>query len=417
MDLRKVEEVMELPTEGRVVEKKEDMMENREGKEQQVDSGYALKSFLDHIPITSIPNISSTVLEIKHDHCVLDVISLMYNNNVGGAIIIDWCDFKKSVDRDIGFIEFSAVVLWCLEELDKVRAESKISDHGFLSVLEHTSSIAQTKIGELAKLFLWEPFFPIHIHDTLFHALLLFAKHNRLNVIPVVESSNSVVVGFVTQDAVLQLLLQSSGLAWFDEIAEKSLLEFGFKHAGGVISAYSDQSLAETLHILRENQINEVAVVDRKSGTLVGCVRSRDLYLLFEDDIIFSSRKALTAEEFINLRTQKVNQRIKTSAETDVCRNALCLRNDLLAGITTPATSRKSDSLKQAMETLVASKSDCIFMVNESGRVEGVVTIRDVISVFSPPCMDSRINGGGFFNSALEQAGCRVENGMMIQTS
>jgi hypothetical protein len=55
------------------------------------------------------------------------------------------------------------------------------------------------QIAWLAKLFLLEPFFPVRSHDTLFHAMLLFSKHQRLNVIPVVESVNSSVDGFVTQ--------------------------------------------------------------------------------------------------------------------------------------------------------------------------------------------------------------------------
>ena len=80
-------------------------------------------------------------------------------------------------------------------------------------------------------------------------------------------------------------------------------------------------------------------------------------------------------------------------------------------------TNRRSDSLKQAMENLAASGSSCSFIIDEHGHVEGVVTTRDIISVFSPPCMDSRINGGTFFTAALEQAGCRVENGQMIKNS
>jgi hypothetical protein len=66
-----------------------------------------------------------------------------------------------------------------------------------------------------------------------------------------------------------------------------------------------------------------------------------------------------------------------------------------------------SDTLKQAMENLAASGRSWSFIVDEHGHVEGVVTTRDIISVFSPPCMDSRIDGGIFFSAALEQAGRR----------
>lgn len=121
-------------------------------------------------------------------------------------------------------------------------------------------------------------------------------------------------------------------------------------------------------------------------------------------------------EEFINLN-KKTDNKCNT-AENFSARgqNILPLRNrQTRMGL--PVTNLKSDTLKQAMEKMRTSRSACSFIVDEHRHVEGVVTTRDIISVFSPPCMDSRIDGGTFFSAALEQAGCRVENGQMIQNS
>lgn len=80
-------------------------------------------------------------------------------------------------------------------------------DNSFLSFmgskmwsLSHQFPILEffLQVGELAKFFLWDPFFPIHMDDTLFHVLLLFSKHH-LQAVPVTEKSNSVVSGFVSQ--------------------------------------------------------------------------------------------------------------------------------------------------------------------------------------------------------------------------
>lgn len=62
-----------------------------------------------------------TVLEVKFDDCVAHAIRLLYENNVSGAAITDPADSasKKSMDRDIGFIEFSSMVLWSLEVSDR----------------------------------------------------------------------------------------------------------------------------------------------------------------------------------------------------------------------------------------------------------------------------------------------------------
>lgn len=53
-------------------------------------------------------------------------------------------------------------------------------------------------MGELGKTFLWDPYFPVGMRDTLFHVLLMLSKH-RLQAVPVVELSNSHVIGFITQ--------------------------------------------------------------------------------------------------------------------------------------------------------------------------------------------------------------------------
>ena len=123
-------------------------------------------------------------------------------------------------------------------------------------------------------------------------------------------------------------------------------------------------------------------------------------------------------EEFINLNNKNDDKHNNTE-NSPACegQNILALRNTGQRRMGLPITNLKSDTLKQAMEKLTASRSSCSFIVDEQGHIEGVVTTRDIISVFSPPCMDSKIDGGTFFSAALEQAGCRVENGQMIQNS
>ena len=45
------------------------------------------------------------------------------------------------------------------------------------------------------------------------------------------------------------------------------------------------------------------------------------------------------------------------------------------------------------------------------------MTLRDIILQFAPPCVDSSIGGGGFFELALEQSGCSVKNGTIVPNS
>jgi len=54
------------------------------------------------------------------------------------------------------------------------------------------------QVSELAKSFLWEPFFPVNMDDTVLHALLLLSKH-RVHVLPVIQEPQAGLIGYVTQ--------------------------------------------------------------------------------------------------------------------------------------------------------------------------------------------------------------------------
>jgi hypothetical protein len=116
----------------------------------------------------------------------------------------------------------------------------------------------------------------------------------------------------------------------------------------------------------------------------------------------------MNAEEFVKLKNKndKGSTEHSRGSETGSL-GILSLRSRAQQRAGLSVTNRMSDTLKQAMENLAASGRSCSFIVDEHGHVEGVLTTRDIISVFSPPCMDSRIDGGTFFSAALEQAGRR----------
>ena len=74
------------------------------------------------------------------------------------------------------------------------------------------------QVGELAKFFLWDPFFPVHLENTLVHVLLLLSKHHRLQAVHVVEQSNFQGIGHVTQVChVLKMQVLNSKLHYHSE--------------------------------------------------------------------------------------------------------------------------------------------------------------------------------------------------------
>lgn len=360
-----------------------------------------------------------TVFEVKTGDSVKDAIRVMFQKNVACALIAD-VSSDGFPDRFIGLVHLSSLLLWCIQESKKLENEieriepEETKETGILGFLEQNPHIGQTKVGELGKTFLWDPYFPVGMRDTLFHVLLMLSKH-RLQAVPVVELSNSHVIGFITQNAVIHLLLESSGLGWFDSIADKVISNFRFDNEDHVLHVYGDQNIIEAFHILWEKQIGAVAVTDRGSKRLIGCLRNSDTYLLLEKEDLFQNRKRLTVKEFIHMELNKARAAANLTIKGDqTLSRARPLINSKLPSMHAPVTNKRDDTLKQVMKTMVETNSSFSFLVNNLQQATGILTLRDMITQFAPPCMNSTIQGGGFFESALEQTGCQVRNGTII---
>ncbi|XP_027357006.1 SNF1-related protein kinase regulatory subunit gamma-1-like [Abrus precatorius] len=423
MQSRPIADVLDISDGG--LENKEKNINN--DSHHVIDSASALQQFLDHVPISSIAGINnSPVLELKAGDSIRDAIHMLYEKDISSAAIVDVLDPNTASirfsDRYMGCIDFTSMVLWCLEEYEKTKKNSgenllkDIKNGDFFSILDQIPQIGQTKVGELAKSFLWEPFFPVHLDDTILHALLVLSKH-RLHVLPVIQQPEPGLIGFVTQNAVVQFLLQSSELEWFDTIADKNLSDFRFEGQENPSCVSGDQTVADALKLLRQNQTCAVAVVDRQTKKLLGNVRNSDVYNLVKNDDLLRNRTTLTVEEFIHTETEKIETEasIEHDHGTFLTAGSLRLKNSFTPRMDSPVADKENVSLKQIMKHMIQTSSSFSFLVNDNEQVTGLLTLRDVILQFAPPCVNSSINGGGFFELALEQSGCQVKNGTMIR--
>ncbi|XP_074310466.1 SNF1-related protein kinase regulatory subunit gamma-1-like isoform X2 [Silene latifolia] len=394
-------------------------------KNGTVDSASALQAYLNSIPISAFPNIRNTpVLEVQAVDLLRDAMLKLYQKNVSVALIRDPSAVNsdtsvtataKFSDRYIGVISFTSMVLWCIQHLQTNNSGynktdvKKQSFDGFFSRLDQDPQVKQTKVAELAKLFLWDSFFPVHLeNDTLFHVLLLLSKH-RLKVVPVIERFNSRVISFITQNDIIKLLLKSQGLQWFDDIANSRLSEFHFEREDAAYQVYEDQTVSEALSVLSEKRVVAVAVVRRNNKELVGSVRDTDISLLLDNDDLLTATKKITLEEFIKMNNE--NDDNSTDSETD---KPLRINISSIPRMDSPIVHRETDILQNVMTKMAETNTESSFLVDGSCRVVGMITLRDIIVEFAPPCVDSRIDGGGFFESALQQTGCHVNNGTIV---
>ncbi|KAJ0009803.1 hypothetical protein Pint_34706 [Pistacia integerrima] len=411
MDLKQIQNVMKEPKVGVVVKKGTPISDDIQHK-PELDSGSALQLFLDRIPHH---------FNSWHQKLTWEAIQMLYERDVCAAPIADALDpdattIARFSDRYIGFIDFAGVLLWSLHKCEKPHVKTKENGgESFFTMLDQNPQIGHTKIGELATEFLWDPFFPVRLDDTLFHVLLLLSKH-RLQVVPVVEQPKSQVIGFVTQ---VRFSGYIDNVDWFDRIADRALSEFRFENGDHVVQVCGDQSLAEGLRMLCKNQVDAIAVVKRETRRLIGTITRSDIYLLLENDNLIPNKETLTTEEFIHMETGRADSdpTIERDIGALISAGALRLKNSFLPRMDQPVTNKKMDTLKEAMKKLADTKSNFSFLVNDSHQATGLLTIRDIIIQFAPPCIDSSFHGDGFFESALEQTGCKVKNGTIARNS
>lgn len=120
-----------------------------------------------------------------------------------------------------------------------------------------------------------------------------------------------------------------------------------------------------------------------------------------------------SVEQFIHTDTHPDDHDINHEIGALISAGTLAL-NKFEPRMDSPVTSTEKDTLKQAMKNLAEKRSKFSFLVDECERVKGMVTLRDILMEFAPPSMDSRIDGGGFFDIALKESGCTIRDGTMV---
>jgi CBS domain-containing protein len=269
------------------------------------------------------------------------------------------------------------------------------------------------QVGALSRSFRWGPFLPVRLDDSLLHVLLLLSKHH-LQAVPVVaaESEDATVKGFITQDAAVQLLLQCDGLTWFDLIAEKPLSDLGFElehNSGTLVGVNGDDTLITAFRAMWKHRVSAMPVTDTASKHIIGTLRNTDLLILLDQPNLFNKRREILLKDFLQVETADEKSQIITqgSMEEDlgavISTTALTLGSVSRPKMTQPVVSLPSDSLKTTMEKLVQSHSNRSFIVDDKGRLIGVITLCDIIMQFAPPLAQAPNQWGGFFESALQQ--------------
>lgn len=409
-----------------------------------------LNAAFAEIPASSFPPpAKGEVVEISSDDSILEAVQILSQNGILSAPVRDVTktDSVSWTDIYLGMVDFPAIIVWVLEQAELAAASlaagtaaatgigagalgamgaiamgftgqvavagltaaavgaavmggvtvdrnmgknpqsaADALGENFYKILLQEEPFKSTKVADITRSYRWAPFLAICPDDSMLTVLLLLSKF-RLRSVPVVDPGQPNVTNLITQSAVLKGLAQCRGFDWFDSISEKTLEQLGLPLMAPeqVVLVDADHLVLEAFMLMRQKDIGGLPVVE-SDNKLYANVSVRDVrYLLLHPDL-FNRRRELTVREFVT---------IVSSLSADVDGSRPLLR---------PAISCKStEKLVHVIEQLAEKKIHRIHVVDEDGRVTGIVTLRDIISCFVTEPKDYfKTFLGGIIESTME---------------
>lgn len=399
-----------------------------------------LNAAFTKVPVSSFPKLPcGKVLEISGDASISDAVHLLAENSIFSAPVKD----PRATSNDpwsvqyIGIVDYASIILWVLEQAELAAAaiatgsataagmgagalgalgalvlgltgpfaiagvatvavgaaiaggavvERGVKDassavdslgEDFYKLILENEPFKSTKVEEITRSYRWAPFLPVQHDDSMLTVLLLLTKF-RLRSIPIVDIDHGIVQNMISQSSVVRGFSQCKGRDWFDSLAGKSIQQLGLPVMAPdqVVSVDASKLVLEAFKLMKEKGIGGLPVVAGPDHHIVGSISVRDVRFLLLKSHLFARRSHLTVLEFM-----------KTISEVEA-----------QVGTTPPVTCEKTDLLGKVIETLASKNLYRIYVVDETTRLLGVITLRDIISCFvsEPPGFFDGYFGGAF---------------------
>ncbi|KAK6922054.1 CBS domain [Dillenia turbinata] len=378
------------------------------------------------IPVSSFPQVpGGKVIEILADTTIADAVKILSECNILSAPVRnpDAGDTMNWRDRYLGIIDYSAIILWVLENAELAAVALSASSatiagvgagavgslgalalgatgpvavagltvaavgaavagcvaaekgfgkdaptavghlgEDFYKIILQEEPFKSTKVRSILKSYRWAPFLPVSTDSSMLSVLLLLSKY-RLRNVPVIEPGQPLVKNYITQSAVVHGLEGCKGRDWFDIISACPISDLGlpFMSSNEVISIQSNELILEAFKRMRDNQIGGLPVVEGPKNKIVGSVSIRDIRHLLLKPELFSNYRQLNVMDFINTITA-------SSEETGKVKQ--------------PITCKLDSTLGSVIHSLASKSVHRIYVVGNEDEVIGIITLRDVISCF-----------------------------------
>ncbi|XP_031373824.1 SNF1-related protein kinase regulatory subunit gamma-1 isoform X2 [Punica granatum] len=393
--------------EARLGMKVEDLWDIQQGG--QLSPTEKLNACFEGIPLSAFPPSPSSQVEIRSDASLAEAVRLLSEHRILGAPVVD-VDAPKDaswMEKYIGIVEFAGIVVWILYQSEPPSPRSPKSGTAFaLAANGVTSAVGlnlgpetaaatpgsffealisseiykNTKVGEISGSFRWAPFLALQKEDSFLTMLLLLSKY-KMKSIPVVDDGK--IDNIITQAAVIHMLAECAGLHWFESWGRKKLSELGLPlmTPDQIVKVYENEPVLQAFKLMRKKRIGGIPIVDASGRKAVGNISLRDVCFLLTAPEIYRDYRSVTAKGFVMAARDYLEKHEGTSP--------------MMSGM---ITCKKDHTMKELISMLDCKKIHRIYVVDDDGNLEGVITLRDIISKL---VHEPRGYFGDFFDGVL----------------
>ncbi|CAN1129899.1 SNF1-related protein kinase regulatory subunit gamma-1 [Linum perenne] len=363
-------------------------------QEPQLSPTEKLNACFENIPVSAFPVSSSRVIEIKSDTTLAEAVRILADNKILSAPVlnVDAAEDASWMDRYIGIVEVAGIVVWILQQSEPPSPRSPSSGTSaalavngltnaagvgilgpddaqatsgdFFQDLTSSEFYKNTKVRDISGSFRWAPFLALQKSNSFLTMLLLLSKY-KMKSIPIVDLGDGKIDNIVTQSAVIHMLNECAGLHWFESWGAKTISEIGLPAVSGdqIIKVHEDEPVLQVFKLMRKMRIGGVPVMDADGKKAIGNISLRDIQFLLNAPEIYHEFRSITAKNFL----MAVRNYLKDHQED----------TPMVSGM---ITCTGGDSVKELITKLDTKQIHRVYVVDGAGNLEGVITLRDVIS-------------------------------------
>ncbi|KAK2978199.1 hypothetical protein RJ640_030372 [Escallonia rubra] len=381
-------------------------------QEPQLTPTEKLNACFESIPVSSFPPAApSQVIEISSDTSLAEAVQLLAQHKLLSAPVVDVEAPKDAtwIDRYLGIVEFAGIVVWILHQSEKndgsagselgmggeeaigpavaaaangmssprYRSSNPFSvaktSGNFFEALTSSDFYKNTKVRDISGSFRWAPFLALQKSNSFLTMLLLLSKY-RMKSVPVVDLGEGNIDNIITQSAVIHMLEECAGLQWFESWGNKKLSDLG-------LPLMKPNRVVKAFKLMRQKGVGGVPVLESGGRKAVGNISIRDIQFFLIAPEMYKDYRSITAKNFLT----SVRSYLEEHQE----------KSPLLSGM---VTCRRDETLKEVILKLDSMKIHRIYVVDDVGNLEGVITLRDIISKL---VHEPRGYFGDFFDGVL----------------